>query len=967
MQIARCKLKWSTLFFVLLLFDMVAVHAATTVSTGQSITIASGTVNQYYAFNGKTYIFAYAYAGYYFSYRTPDGDYGLSITSPGIYFVSDTSSSVAAQKISVSSVSATSITFSFLDPPVTALAGTTLTLAGGSTINYIFGGKIYELSYSYPKFTWKSASGTYTYTAEPGDFMISYWDDTRPPQYAEQRIQVASADSASMRFWFTACAPKTCTSLGKTCGSWSDGCGNVLNCGGACCTPVTCTSLGKTCGSWSDGCGGTLTCGGACQSPTSVNAGQSIPLPKFTDTQYLFNGKTYELRYMGLSSGGHPFFTYKSSAGGPTVTLQTTPPPSITIKISDISSTAMAQEIEITAADANSMTFKFISCAPKTCSSLGYSCGSWSDGCGGTLSCGSCNSQTCSNGKCTSIINICVTNTWYTQTAKVPVAGARILLNSSSGYHASIYGMRTNEAGCAQFDTSIGNYNSVVMYSPPLTGTVSYAWSSPYDNSGGSGSIDVSKSVPEFWIYVGSPPPIPQPQPLDSAGSVNYGGTVDGTFSGLPVKFMFFGIVELANTQRVTFSPPPGPGLFVEVYEPKANRMSPWLSIGESTTLSNGIVLKVAGIGPGPANMVFYDGGGAGPGFCNYQSGGSVCMKRYETNASIMDYTLSVPDESGPLIGYANASPDRASQGGFIDFTAQVSDASGISVAFTPTVCPASDPECFGKSTRFCEMGATSMGNYKCTHNTVNNPPGSYEYVISAKDSFGNLAVSPVNTFNVLDSSCAVTDRASCEGSSACHWCGGSSSRCEPIETNFTCQSDSSCGSISDTCASNGWKDYNGNGIWDSASKLCVFCTSCNSPAPVERGRDSAWSAHCDYFNSTYSNQKAVALNSNLSIEKIFNAASGITTAHISLPAEQRLRVVSWIISVDAGKRGCLEDICRLDSVVFCKNAGGRYYAKFRPQIVRDNYALDLSYSPKAGCQDSDYMVGTVKYRVVRE
>jgi len=40
-------------------------------------------------------------------------------------------------------------------------------------------------------------------------------------------------------------------------------------------------------------------------------------------------------------------------------------------------------------------------CVPDTCSSLGYECGSHSDGCGGTLNCGTCNSgYTCESGQC---------------------------------------------------------------------------------------------------------------------------------------------------------------------------------------------------------------------------------------------------------------------------------------------------------------------------------------------------------------------------------------------------------------------------------------------------------------------------------------------------------------------------------------------------------------------------------------
>jgi len=39
-------------------------------------------------------------------------------------------------------------------------------------------------------------------------------------------------------------------------------------------------------------------------------------------------------------------------------------------------------------------------CTPATCASKGYNCGTHSDGCGGTISCGTCSTGTCVNGKC---------------------------------------------------------------------------------------------------------------------------------------------------------------------------------------------------------------------------------------------------------------------------------------------------------------------------------------------------------------------------------------------------------------------------------------------------------------------------------------------------------------------------------------------------------------------------------------
>lgn len=47
--------------------------------------------------------------------------------------------------------------------------------------------------------------------------------------------------------------------------------------------------------------------------------------------------------------------------------------------------------------------FFFGHCVPDTCAGLGYTCGSWPNGCGGTLNCGTCGSgYTCSSGTCVS-------------------------------------------------------------------------------------------------------------------------------------------------------------------------------------------------------------------------------------------------------------------------------------------------------------------------------------------------------------------------------------------------------------------------------------------------------------------------------------------------------------------------------------------------------------------------------------
>ena len=99
----------------------------------------------------------------------------------------------------------------------------------------------------------------------------------------------------------SSCEPDTCDSLYRECGVVSDGCGATLSCGscgsgesctswGSCvavaapnpapptCTPSTCQSLGRECGSASDGCGGTLNCGG-CGSGELCSSGVCIAEP----------------------------------------------------------------------------------------------------------------------------------------------------------------------------------------------------------------------------------------------------------------------------------------------------------------------------------------------------------------------------------------------------------------------------------------------------------------------------------------------------------------------------------------------------------------------------------------------------------------------------------------------------------------------------------------------------------------
>ena len=110
-----------------------------------------------------------------------------------------------------------------------------------------------------------------------------------------------------------------------------------------------------------------------------------------------------------------------SSSGGPTIGMTSSNPSvaslpptvtipagsnvqNVTIATSPVASTTV---VTITGTEgprslSDTLTVQAASCTPTTCSAQGKNCGSISDGCGGTLGCGTCGSgQTCSNNVCT--------------------------------------------------------------------------------------------------------------------------------------------------------------------------------------------------------------------------------------------------------------------------------------------------------------------------------------------------------------------------------------------------------------------------------------------------------------------------------------------------------------------------------------------------------------------------------------
>ena len=200
----------------------------------------------------------------------------------------------------------------------------------------------------------------------------------------------------------TGCDPLTCESLNKECGTFDNGCGGTLNCGGcgahqtcesgkcvdhpycgngkcdsgdgencstcaldcgcgtgqtcvdeACCTLKTCESLNKECGVFDNGCGGTVNCGG-CAFHQACESGKCVDQP------YCGNGKC---------EPGHGENCASCSKDCGCGTGQTC--------VDDAC------------------------CTLKTCAGIDKECGVFDNGCNGTLDCGGCGShQTCESGKC---------------------------------------------------------------------------------------------------------------------------------------------------------------------------------------------------------------------------------------------------------------------------------------------------------------------------------------------------------------------------------------------------------------------------------------------------------------------------------------------------------------------------------------------------------------------------------------
>jgi hypothetical protein len=170
--------------------------------------------------------------------------------------------------------------------------------------------------------------------------------------------------------------------------------GIIIADGGSGCTPKSCTDLGYTCGQNNDGCGGVLDCGSTCPSG-----------------QYC-GGGGFSKCGVGTGDDGGSEAGDDGGGGGGTCSPVTCGALGFTCGqtgdgcggVLDCGTCATGQYcggggFSRCGAGGTSTTDGGAVCVPKTCSDLSYNCGAAGDGCGGSISCGTCTApQYCGGG-----------------------------------------------------------------------------------------------------------------------------------------------------------------------------------------------------------------------------------------------------------------------------------------------------------------------------------------------------------------------------------------------------------------------------------------------------------------------------------------------------------------------------------------------------------------------------------------
>lgn len=252
-----------------------------------------------------------------------------------------------------------------------------------------------------------------------------------------------------------------------------------------------------------------LTIGEVILNPTAVNGGSSLNAT-ITLNRNVLSGdpsSTVSVRVSEGEPSGVQVATFSGCAGSPACTGPLTIPvgassASLTITTSSVA----AQQFVTVAADATwsqqSASANFVvnpgACTPHTCSGLGFDCGSASDGCGGTLSCGTCpGGETCTNNVCASgptLSSLTLTPSSVrggssstgrvTLSGAAPAGGAIVTLSSSNTSVATVPSSVTVAAGATSATFT------VTTQRPRSTTKVTISGS--YGGTGASASLTVT-------------------------------------------------------------------------------------------------------------------------------------------------------------------------------------------------------------------------------------------------------------------------------------------------------------------------------------------------------------------------------------------------------------------------------------------------------------------------------------------
>jgi hypothetical protein len=222
---------------------------------------------------------------------------------------------------------------------------------------------------------------------------------------------------------FQACVPnsvvncRVCNAAGTAWLDTDSKCGTDQKCrGGVCitlCTPQTCSSLGYNCGTASDGCGGMLNCG-SCGSNQTCTANKCVANCASHASKKCDNGNLYWYNSCGIKEElaqncgvnentssyqcSNTWIQQKTITKGCANNACFANP--VWNNAQDCSATNQTCSNGSCVSSAATSTLPII-CTPKTCADLGYFCGTALDGCGGTLNCGICsNNNTCYKGAC---------------------------------------------------------------------------------------------------------------------------------------------------------------------------------------------------------------------------------------------------------------------------------------------------------------------------------------------------------------------------------------------------------------------------------------------------------------------------------------------------------------------------------------------------------------------------------------